>query len=73
MSTSHIEGNPQWIKHFLKGFAESLPDETWLLLWNVFSGYLKWTRETQVERTENLNDAYWNGYRAGTLMFRGGD
>jgi len=66
-----IDRNLMWMKHFVKGMAESIPNFIWVLAFQALARTLENWEKMDIMRITNLNQAYTVGREFGKQLFGG--
>lgn len=64
-----IDRNMMWMKHFVKGIAEGIPNWLWLLAFQALNQVLTQWHDMKIMKIDNLNEAYWKGREFSQKIF----
>ena len=67
-----IDRNVMWMKYFVKGIAESIPNFVWVLAFQAFAKTMENWQKMEIMKIDNLGSAYTVGTEFGKQLF-GGD
>ncbi len=67
-----IDKNLMWMKHFVKGVAEGLPNIVWVMAFQALNKTIENWQSYKIMKVDNLNEAYALGRRFGKELL-GGD
>lgn len=69
--TSKFENNALWIREAAKGFAETLNQEDWIMLYQLARGVAKFILDIDLDKVGGLNEAFEQGWKLGRTLLKG--